>query len=665
MPYWMSSYPSIRIIPPELPLPADFFVTNDTEWNQVFGKPNSELEGKIVEIQGSNFSPTFNRFLSQKNFVATLTIRGQDSNAIIPRIRFYGTCGNITLKNLKFKAQGWPPAPIVVSGTPRAVAEVIYFDTGTYTGITFDGCDFSHGYGVNGGPLDTTATYPEYEKVDNVGTATTTSSRIALSYPAVSTDSIGGRFWVFNRGASNIYVKFGDSSVVATTADLRVSPGSYVGSAGGNANKFTSPRATHVAAISASGSVEYNARAEVGLGQFLTNAFGAAGNSTVKDFTIKNCHFYDLSNAVKSISSSKGAASTLIIMDNTFDRIYQDIIAVSHNASSGWAYVLRNTYTMPFSQSGVPEDSSPPGDAGDPHGDIFQLFNPGRTEVVQNVISAGNWPKYQATRGDSGSQGNFWSDADGSPVGFRHTYSIADLMIGSMARQQQMGSNPVDGGYVYGGTHISVNDGVASIGSTYLTTYTGTHSFVDKTFTDGINNSGTGTVEQGTNYLLTASTITDVFPNWSTWTSATSRETVKNTFTTAGSASGIGAVAAYSMLNWTTTDPTQVVKWDLLPSGVEWANQTGLTTNTLTTLPLKKVLNIKSGQTVVPGSGVEWRSYDTNGTSLLQDWTTNSGTIEPYQYIQFRVTTSASPATTITRTLTINGLPVSVDFTTA
>lgn len=68
--------------------------------------------------------------------------------------------------------------------------------------------------------------------------ASTTSARTALS-------GFTGYYWVVNIGAVLTYVRFGDSSVVATAADTPIPPNTGL-LLGGD------PQSTHVAALTAS-----------------------------------------------------------------------------------------------------------------------------------------------------------------------------------------------------------------------------------------------------------------------------------------------------------------------------------------------------------------------------------------------------------------------------
>ena len=136
---------------------------------------------------------------------------------------------------------------------------------------------------------------------------------------------------------------------------------------------------------------------------------------------------------------------------------------------------------------------------------------------------------------------------------------------------------------------------------------------------------------------------------------ATTRASLEAALTTVGPAAGIGAVATANAIDWTTADHTQVILWQNIPSGAEWLDLPLQAINTMITLPLRRIINRRASQTVVPGTGVEWRSVASDGTTQIQAWTTTSGTIQPDQYIQIRKMSSASGLTAVDFAVTING----------
>jgi hypothetical protein len=127
---------------------------------------------------------------------------------------------------------------------------------------------------------------------------------------------------------------------------------------------------------------------------------------------------------------------------------------------------------------------------------------------------------------------------------------------------------------------------------------------------------------------------------------------------------GAVAVRTEGAINWTTPDHTSVIRWENIPSMVDFPNMTEQDLSSTATTALARVLNRRASQAVVPASGVEWRAVATDGATEVQAWTSSSGTIQPLQYIQIRGTTAGTENTTTQLNVTINGFAVSVDATT-
>ncbi len=99
---------------------------------------------------------------------------------------------------------------------------------GANADIKIDGVSFRHGYGP--GLIDLTPAVidaaPEILRIDNLITATPTSTRI----PLVKSPADGPSWWIefFNRGSNAVYVRGGDGAVVAGPADALVAAGGYL-----------------------------------------------------------------------------------------------------------------------------------------------------------------------------------------------------------------------------------------------------------------------------------------------------------------------------------------------------------------------------------------------------------------------------------------------------
>ena len=65
-------------------------------------------------------------------------------------------------------------------------------------------------------------------------------------------------------------------------------------------------------------------------------------------------------------------------------------------------------------------------------------------------------------------------------------------------------------------------------------------------------------------------------------------------------------------------------------------------------------------------TGGEWRTLNSlNADSVVQDWTSSAGFIDPFQKMQLRVTSSATVSTLVSATVTVGGVDATWDVTTA
>lgn len=621
--------------------PADYVVTNDSEWDAVFANSAATLANKIVEIRGGSFTERTIDDLDMHAAGGPVTIRSCTPACQLPRLNFLNTVRGVDCSNLHFQAPGWP----------STYGNCVSFGSGTFGKIRFlNGTSFRHGYGSELSNIDTAADLPEYDRVDNVQTATTTSATYALTWK----DPTATSAWIyfFNRGTETVHVAVGGSGVTATTGDSSVAPGSSLRLI--NLDPTTD---THFAIISASGTSEINARTEIGLSYYLASAFGASGSAVIEDIEIIGCRFRDLTNAVKGI----GTPDLAVVMDNHFDRIYQDVYSFAPS-DGGEAYVLRNIECLPFSRAGVAENLN--GDARDPHGDQLQVFG-GGTYTIRDIYYAGNRPLLTARRTGAKAQGIWISDNDINPS-FERLFFVSVIQPGGSPRALSIepgeGTSGLDISdvYVYGATVLDGTDlnedtpavDIDSDGSAY----------VGKTIATRYVENAEPLLEDGNYTLGDAASRSAVFPNFSDYATASNRNEIETALTTAAEGAGIGAVAVADVIDWTTSNYANVIKWADMPSGVEWNDLSAQPPNTSIELPLRKVLNRQTSQAVSVGTGTEWRSVDTDGTTEVQAWTSSAGTIEPDQYIQIRRTTGAG-GVTVTASVTINGFEQTTELT--
>ncbi|MDJ0979374.1 MAG: hypothetical protein QNI87_12680 [Erythrobacter sp.] len=635
-----SSQVNLTYGPPAIP--ADFIVTNDAEWDAVFANDAATLSGKIVEVQGSGFTARQITGLDIAAEAAPLTLRCEDANAHIPRLRLRGTVTGIDFAGFNFQMTDWP----------KTHDACLFFDTGVYDQIRFlDGTTFRHGYEASLADIDTAAQLPEYTRVDHVQTATTTSAAYPLSW--LDAAATGGIIEFFNRGTETVYVATGGAGVTASAADREVLPGK-------RQRLGLDPTIdTHFAVIAASGTSEVNARAEIGLGYYLANAFQSSGAANMGTLEVRNCLFRDLSNAVKGIP---GSTQSLVVMDNDFDRVYQDIAAFALG-DGGKARVFRNLYTLPFSRSGIAENLN--GDAGDPHGDTVQMFGPG-THTMRNVWAGGNRQRIGNLRAGATSQGYFISDNDFVP-GYEDFVLVSEMLVGGSTAQIAIGEEtvgPARNLLIYGASVVDWSDVDNASPWIAIATDDGESCYIGSSIAPRIFLGG-GNPGRGSDTLELSSKVASaaaVFPLIQQLPAALTRSKIELAMFSSAEGAGLGMAATRDAIDWTTDDPEAVIVWENVPSGVEWRDRSNLTPDTLTELPLQKVLNQRPSQPVSVGAGVEWRSVDVDGVTEVQAWTSADGTIEPGQFIQIRGTTGASGAN-VTLDLSLNLMAQSVRLT--
>ncbi len=613
---------------------AHFVVTSAAEWNAVFARPASALANKIVEVAAPITSAVA---IVNRDFTAAggpVTIRSADEQAALAHLDLLSLVRGVNFSGLSFQLQGWP----------RSHTACVEFGTGTFDKLRFiNGTSFRHGYGASLADINTAANLPEYTRVDNVRTATTTSATYPLTWQDPAATS--GMIEFFNRGSNSVRVAAGGADVVATGTSQLVAAGSRF-----RFSSLNPTTATHFAVLATANTSEVNARTEVGLSFYLGNAFFASGSALVGELEIRNCLFRDLLNGAKSL----GTPSRAVIIDNDFDRIYGDVIAVAPSVG-GSARIMRNLATVQFARSGIAENLN--GDAGDPHGDMIQMFATG-IGTISDIICAGNRMRGGPVRAGATNQGNLISDNDFSPS-YTDVSIISETYIGGSGPQIASGESsfPVRDYLIYGVTIVDQGNVNNLSTQVNITTDQGGSVYVGSVIAGQFNKVAPGEdfMEDRTLDLSDAASPAAVFPNLASIATATDRTQIEAALTTAAEGAGLGAVAASNAIDWTTSDPEAVVLWQNVPSGAHWKALDQQEANTLITLPLRKVLNKRPGQTVSVAAGTEWRSVDTNGTTQVQAWTSAPGTIEPGQFIQIRRTSAPSANQTVIASVTING----------
>lgn len=622
---------------------ADYRVATKDEWDAVMANDSATLSGKIVEVTRPITSEVLilNRDIAAVG--APLTIRSANAGSSLARLRMQGTVRGVDFSGLYFQMTGWP----------ATWQSCVQFGTGRYGQIRFiNGTSFRHGYGPGLVDIDTAADLPEYERRNHVHTATTTSTAHAISWRRPDIDA--GLIEFFNRGNQTVYVAFGGPGVVATTASTPCPPNDRTRLGGRNPQTDT-----HFAVLTASGTSEINARAEQGLANDLARAFFREGAANIEDIEIRNCLFRDL-----MTGAVLGSVSNFVIMDNDFDRIYSDVMAATPRAG-GKGRVLRNIVSVQFCRSGIPENNN--GDANDPHGDVFQMFGTG-SETVRNVIIAGTRMRARNLRPGVTNQGMFISDNNVTPS-FSDIYMISNTLIGGSVAQIASGEGsiwPISDYLVYGATVVNYSDPSSINQRIDLATLNGGSVYVGSAIAPNFRHAQQAYMRDRTVDLSSANVdAAAIFPNISGILTADSRGDIEFALTPAAQATGIGAVAANDAIDWLTTDPEAVVRWENVPSGVHWLRLTQQTRDAVVTLPLRKVLNLRSNQPVSVGPGTEWRKVAADGATELLGWNASPGTVEPGQFVQIRRRTALEGATPVQASITINGFEQVVELVTS
>jgi len=606
------------------PTTADYVATNDSELASILAL-GSGLDGKVVELNG-----TFNNRMSltgNRTLPNGLTIRGANpGQAMIPGFYTSGTNPNITLDGIYMQVRGWP-----------GNNDCFETGSGVMDNWTIKNCIFRHGYGPNQLDFITDFQYPEYNRLSHVVTAGAASVRTALTWMDTG---LGGWIECFNRGNAPAYVKVGnDPNIVATTADILMPPNSNV--------RIEQGVVSHAAAICPTGTVDINFRTEIGISAYLNDAFFVTGGALFTNTKLIGNTFLDLSNAIKA---SLWGGGTCISMDNVCRRIYQDTGSYPYgNNGFSELYILRNLMEVPFNRQAVPENLV--GDARNPHGDLGQMFKT-FGPAAKNVYSAGNRSLPTKLRPTAGSQGNFWSD---NSMGYEDVYSICDMMLGGAGNGMTIDPS-ARYAYVYADTILGW-ESMDQTSNIKIYAGAGTNSYVGRCLASSAQGSSQGYVALEDNYIVPRTANADlIFADWPSRLTASNRQQIEAAMTGLGPLAGKGAADLNYVIDWDTTDYSQVIKWDQLPAGIRYLDQKTLNPNTVYTTPIHKVLGGPPTMTISVDAGCEYQiTSDQAGATIVQAWTSASGTINRGQFLQMRRTTSSSNMTRVDLGYTLNG----------
>lgn len=400
----------------------------------------------------------------------------------------------------------------------------------------------------------------------------------------------------------------------------------------------------------------------VGLASKLADAFGVPASVVNHDFELINNTFSDLSNAIKSCGNLSG---DVWYDRNYMRRIYQDNIAFGTDISAellNSLYITRNIGHVSFAYAS---------DDGNPHADWTQALG----GLYDILVSAGNRFYYDEVRSTAwGMQGHWWSGGvdllDGQNV-IKRAFSISDLLVGDNNNQFIIGS---DGradfltALVYGLTIAPLNEGFTDARNMSINGQDDGQYYVGYSHLYRINqdnsSSSSRTISDNNAFLDIGTAEISVFPNWADRLTATSVAALNAALTPISPYASMGHVFSQNAINWTTEERTEVINWDLVPAGVGSASVWDVAPSTLTTVQLGKVLNLATSIPVVPLSGTEWRTLASDGVTVVQDWTSTSGTTAHGELLEARITSSASAHGSVSAELLINGFTTSVSITT-
>lgn len=614
---------------------VDFIITSIAQWtSEIVDADASTTDGKTVLLDGKFDILT----LPGKNWTRGITFRGAPENSV-SRLAISGGSNGVVWESVNFQMGAWP----------KSHSSLIWWSAGVSRNWKFKECKFRHGYGSDLVDLEPTFQYPEYERVDNNLIADVSGVAHPLTW--LDTSITGGWIEFFNNGSENVSVRVGGSDVTtayndsvtafnfgtASKPQYYLQPGGY----GRIATGLNPQIDTHIALASESGTVEVNARTEVGMAEYLTNALGASSSASVENLTLERCIFSDLANAAKL---NMAAGDYVAIVDCEFWRIYMDIISMPQRDGMS-IFALRNIGHMPFARSGVRQNLN--GDAGDPHGDWVQTLKSELNDSDGEIIVAGNRSVSMETRSGVLSNGIFIDDG-GS--GYGEVFAINNLMVGGSGNGCIIYPAKTSA-YFYGNTVLNTRDLSGGNSQTKVTGGADASAYVGWSVHQGLAAVGGVEIDRERDLnIQTAISPAACLPNLSNLSAATTRAAVDYAVVTAAEATDIGVVATSHLIDWETRDFYSVVKWGSLPPGVLWPNLINQEPGEYTVSAWKRAFIDGS---IEPGPGTELQiAADNAGTVIVTEWTHSTCTVERGQYIRLRAVNSE-----------LNGVAINVGFT--
>ena len=381
-----------------------------------------------------------------------------------------------------------------------------------------------------------------------------------------------------------------------------------------------------------------------GLQNSLTAAFSLGGGAAIEGKLI-SCTFDSLANADAGMRARH-------VFDCDMRGNYAD--------TSGNAFYTDGVPQI-FARNRIQRGFATSADFGEPHCDAYQQVVGG--SVLDQLLFVGNY--YYGTH-QAGYQGLFLSD-DTGVGGYKNCIAIGNIFTGTNVNQIRFGSNGSNNGFntAFGNTVVNpFADGAASTNIGFSTNV-GRPSYKGYNVVTGLATESTGLGVENNTLVTTGNYLTKM-PNYANLKLATSAAALLTAAYTADSA---GADWARQFIDWTTTDPTQVIRWSLLPALIDYIAVTGSALSTVITTPIQKVkgyIPTATDLAVTPDAGVEWTTFsDELGTVTVRAWGTGTGVVRRGHTMQMRKTSPATATTAFTIGATINGYAVVAGYTTA
>jgi hypothetical protein len=633
----------------------DYIVTDDSELAAVIALGSATLSGKRVGVMAGTYTtPDFNGLTP----ASTCEIVGVGT----PRFEraIIRASGNLSFDGIKFTTAQWDTAngPCIRLGLE--IGDVTLRNCqlrGNWEGdidFAFDPTDLSattaNGFFVDNRYTQFAALWPT---VDGSGTITAlVASRRNVdladgNYAVIFDGSAGG---ASGTGAS---ADFDVVSGVITSINNLVGGSGYVQSGVGRICSWT-------------GQEKAGEYFKYGIQAYNPGGDGGPPNITGQ-LTIEDCTFSLLGEGVK-IGAWMASTGRMQIRRNTFDLIYQDSVSFAIGlAPPENIDVSFNFRTRPIFS---------PGDPGDPHADVVQVFadddvtipSPEITEGLIPIDIYGNVGIIGAARGQF--QGVMLTDI---PAGDPDTaFTAGALGLGVTANFFLMRGH---------------GNGVSCSGSRWLPFAANTIVAWDTAESGNtIVISSDASVYPGT---IVANNISEGYAGASdpdsdflTWPNVTvdrdgsplSYATVfddpdslpatvaaaQTAYTPLVAYEGKGAVGLVDFA-------AQTIDLSQMPTMTWFPVETGATVDTVYTSAASRILGGTASVTITPGTGTEWRvadneAMDSNPTS----WSSSVATGDYRgKFLQLRRTSSASGSTTVYATADLNGTEASFSITTA